>query len=117
MKIQFCNAFTDEVAVASNPEMADMGNPNGFIFRRRLFVEAVTESGRRFIYQGFFANADVADRFVSRVQAKGEINLEFWGETYSIYGSPAWQNEDAERNANFQIARARGDEAAMERYS
>lgn len=117
MKIQYSSPYSDEVVVGQNAEFADMSNPQGLLYGRKVFVEAVTASGRRFIHQVAFDEAADAAKLAARVEAKGEIDPAFWAETYSVYGSPAWQAEDVERDMRLRVAVARGDAEGMERYS
>jgi hypothetical protein len=117
MKIKYSSPFVDEVVVGQNSEFADMSNPQGLLYGRKVFVEATTESGRRFIFHRDFADQEFAGKFAARVETKGEINLELWVETYPIYGSPAWQVEDLERAARLRFAVASGDVEGIERYS
>ena len=117
MNILCSSPYSNEVVIGENGEFADLSNPRGLIFGRKIFVEAVTESGRRFIFGRDFETQLGAGKFAARVEARGEINLEFWNETFPVYGSPAWQAEDAERDANLRHAVSRGDSEAIERYS
>jgi hypothetical protein len=101
MKFSIVNAyfFLDETVVEYNPEFADMGNPQGAIYQRMVFVASETISGRRFIHQSSFeiGEEDKAQLLVNRILAKGKIDLTYWAETYKIYGSPAWQEADDAR--------------------
>jgi hypothetical protein len=117
MKILYSSPYSDDCVIGANAEFADMSNPQGLIFGRKILVAAVTESGRRFIFGRDFETQVVAGQFAARVEAKGEINPALWAETYSVYGSSAWAAEDAERDANLRAAMHRGDLESAERYS
>jgi hypothetical protein len=117
MKIKFSTPFTDEAVIGTDPEMADMGNPNGHIYGRKLLVEAVTADGRRFLYGREFASFEAAHKFALRVEAFGAINRDLWNETFPVYGSQAWEVEDAERRLNLEAAVRAGDAEGIERYS
>ena len=65
MKIQDCTIFEDEYIFGTDPEYADMGNPDGCRYSRALFISAISPG--------------------------------LWVETFSVYGSSAWQEEDMER--------------------
>lgn len=99
------NPFLDEIILGFNPENADMGNPNGTIYGKAYFVEAVTASGRRFIHHTDFKEEDVhlAQKLADRVIARGEIDTEFWTESFEVYGSSAWCVADAIRTAEWQM--------------
>jgi len=101
MKFSIISAsfFLDETVVGYDSEFADMGNPQGAIYQTHIYVEASTASGRRFIHKRCFdiGNESHAQLLVDRVLSKGQINLTYWGETYEIYGSPAWQEADDAR--------------------
>jgi hypothetical protein len=101
MKIDSCSPFLDEIILGFNPENADMGNPNGTIYGKALFIAAVTPSGRRFVHHVDFDEneEDRASRFAAKVLARSEIDLEYWNETFEVYGSSAWCAADAERAA------------------
>lgn len=94
MKIKYANHFADEIVVGSNPEMADMGNPSGLIYRRAFFVEAISESGRRFIHESHFFFEPVAAKLAAKVAAYGKIDPAHWVEGFEVYGSDAWVAAD-----------------------
>lgn len=97
MKLQICDAYAgqDEVVIAFDGEFAEPGNPDGAIYGIKVFVTAETPDGRRFNHSTAFDLEDAAaERLVARVLSCGVINSEYWDETYSIYGSAAWQEED-----------------------
>jgi hypothetical protein len=117
MKINYSSPYSEDVVIGKNAEYADMNNPSGLIYGRKIFVEAVTESGRRFVFGRDFESQEGAGKFAARVEAKGSIDLQFWSETYPVYGSSAWAAEDSERDMNLRHAIAFGDTEGMERYS
>lgn len=94
MKIISSNHFADEVVVGSNSEFADMGNPSGLIYGRVFFVEAISESGRRFIHESHFETERVAERLAAKVAAYGKIDPAHWVEGLEVYGSDAWVAAD-----------------------
>jgi hypothetical protein len=92
--------FEDEYILEHNSEYADMSNPTGARYSRALFISATTARGQRFILSGFKVDSDESDRakrLVDRILAAGAINQEHWFETYSVYGSDHWTEEDMER--------------------
>lgn len=103
-KIDDAGWIAEPVLVDTNPEMADMSNPDGSVYCKFLFVTATTPEGRRFIHPHRFEQdqEDRASRFASRVKEKGEIDITLWGESYEVYGSPAWQEADRERHLAWQ---------------
>lgn len=101
IKVQFVSIVPDEIVVGSNPEMADMGNPSGLIYGKVYQVEAVTAHGRRFFHD-FRSENEVTPalaKLAARVEAKGEIDTDFWTEGYEVYGSSAWEAADRDRAA------------------
>ena len=99
MKITSSYTVIDETIVGFNLELADMGNPDGAIFGRMIFVFAETREGRRFVHERQFdlSQAEVAEKLAAKVARKAEINPIFWGETFEIYGSQAWGEHDNQR--------------------
>lgn len=99
LRVSTVHAGCDETILYFDPEMAEMGNPDGAVYGRMLFVAAATPSGRRFIHQRAFETDEdeAAERLASRVRETGEINLDHWVETYEVYGSDAWIEADFQR--------------------
>lgn len=84
------------VIVGANPEMADIVNPDGFIWRDCHFIIACTARGRRFQHQVAF-EAPPAESLLAKIRSRGVIDLSFWNEAPYIYGSQEWQDEEAFR--------------------
>jgi hypothetical protein len=103
-KIQTAYAYELEDVAFFDPEMADMGNPDGAVYRRFWFVAAEAANGRRWVHEvRFFEDeAGRAKNLARRVLAAGEIDTQNWNEGYSVYGSQAWQAEDNLRAAAHQ---------------
>lgn len=100
MKIQDCTIFEDEYIFGTDPEYADMGNPDGCRYSRALFISAITPNGRRYILSGVqfeLEESKKAQSLVNRIKNVGAISPGLWVETFSVYGSSAWQEEDMER--------------------
>jgi hypothetical protein len=97
--IDSANFFEDEAIVEFDPEYADMGNPSGAIYGRKIFIHAVTAEGARYVLGHVFEadEEDRAARLVDKILRAGAINEAHWGETYAVYGSTYWQDEDRER--------------------
>ena len=99
-KITEVLAYIDDVWAYNDPEMCDMDNPDGDIYHQRCLIVAATEGGRRFILRDFNKDPediDKAESFAKRILEVGSIDLGLWNETYEIYGSPAWQFADQQR--------------------
>jgi len=99
MKINEAYVAEDETIVGFDPERAELGNPDGAIYGRRLFVYSATAEGRRFFHSVTFSldEREKANRLAGRVVHARAINPQHWVETYEVYGSIAWQVEDNER--------------------
>ena len=98
--IESATLFEDSVYLGSNPENADMGNPDGSYYGKMLFVMATLPSGRRMIHREFkfeLDDVDAGEKIVDKIIARGVINEDCWVDTYSIYGSTYWAAEDRER--------------------
>jgi hypothetical protein len=104
MKIISANHFSDEVIIGSNPEMADMGNPSGLIYGRVFEVEAISESGRRFIHKLSFEKEEVAKKLSAKVASRGNIDPEHWVEGFEVYGSGAWIAADNVRAMEHMVS-------------
>lgn len=113
--IEAVDVFEDTTVVGRNSEFADMSNPEGLLFGRMIFVCATTRSGRRFLHQVTFETdqREAANTLADRIRRAGVINLAYWGETYEVYGSPAWAVADAEV-ARIEAGKARGEIALDE---
>jgi hypothetical protein len=99
IKIETVATRKDEVVLGSNPEMADMGNPEGHYYGEARFVLATNAAGNRWVHEKEWDTDDneACEAFAIRVLAKGVINLDHWVETYEEYGSAAWAAADADR--------------------
>lgn len=82
--------------VGQNPEMADMDNPHGNIVRRIWFPCFIDELGHRFLSNDSsedLREVEAACAFLNHYKALPNDN-DF--ETYPVYGSPAYMDEDHE---------------------
>lgn len=64
--------------------------------RHTWSVVAETARGERFVHRHLFTSEAAARALARKVGAAGSIDPNLWGETYPIYGSLAWADEDAE---------------------
>lgn len=96
MNVQSAQTLLARIHSGFNPEIADMGNPDGCTYEDRVFIEASTSNGRRFYLAGvdFPVGDNRAERLVEKINQKGVINLELWNEGLEVYGSEAWQIAD-----------------------
>ena len=103
-KITTAYVFEMEDIAGFDPEMADMGNPDGAVYRPFTFVAAEAANGRRWVHQVRFWDDETgrAHNLLRRVLAEGAIDTANWNEHYSVYGSQAWQAEDNAREAAHQ---------------
>jgi len=62
----------------------------------RWEIEALTADGARFHFHDLYETEDRAVRQVARIASKGSIDPDLWVEGYPVYGSRAWEDEDAE---------------------
>ena len=104
-KIKISNAypFEDEYIRCYHHEHADMSNPQGAVWGRGIFIKATTERGERFtLMDATFESSEEekAQTLCDKINKRGVINLKYWSQGYPVYGSSAWQEEDAERYAN-----------------
>ena len=106
-----------EEVLRRDPEYADVGNPQGNVYGIRYYVRVTLEDGTRYLH---FKGFDEADKRLSELQAavakRGVINLEYWAGIYPVYGSKAWEREDAEREYQFRSALAAGDHERADLY-
>lgn len=87
--------WEQEAIVGSNPEWADMSNPEGHIYRMVYSACVTLDSGRRFHHAVQFRDEDEADALVAKIQNKGVINTQHWVEDeHGAYGSTVWQHRD-----------------------
>jgi len=100
MRIHDVVLFEDEYIFDSDSEYSDMGNPNGDRYDKALFISVTTSDGRRYILSGIQFNLEEikkAQKLVTRIKNVGAISPGLWSETFSVYGSVAWQEEDMAR--------------------
>ena len=100
-----------------NSEFADMGNPNGAIYGDVFFVIAETKLGARYSHVNRFDNLHDAEKLALRVQRHGVIDLAHWNQSYSVYGSAAWEGEEVYRRIDLQNAISTGDFEAIDRLA
>lgn len=96
------HAQTDITIVGSDPEMADMDNPRGYIYGFAAYVVATNERGDRWMN---FVRTDrsesvalaPAERMAAALNTRlanlGKMPVDFarWTPTRPAYGSEAWQ--------------------------
>jgi hypothetical protein len=106
IQIDSANYFEDEAIIEFDPEFADMGNPDGAIYGRKIFIHAVTAEGARYVLGHVFeANEEErASQLVRKIERAGKIDEARWTETYAVYGSDYWQAEDRLRQAAWELA-------------
>ena len=114
LKIQTALPLLTEIVVDSDPEFADLNNPQGFIYDFAFLVQAETPSGRRFNHEHVFKTEPEAEAFAKKVGERGVIRPEHWSETYPVYGSAAWEGEEIERRTLLQDALTRNDQDAID---
>lgn len=86
-----------EVVLYTNPELADVGNPEGRVWGTRWMVMAEASDGRRMLYEGIhFDNREEAERFSSLFSGWDPEEGGFWIEVDPCYGSESYANEDVE---------------------
>jgi hypothetical protein len=117
VKIDNANAVSDYEIVGFDSEFSDLGNPEGAIWKNVHFVNAVTKNGSRYSHVNRFGNFEDAQKFALRVQRHGVIDLNHWNQSYSVYGSPAWEDEEVVRRFDLQNAIHAGDHEAIERLA
>jgi hypothetical protein len=96
LKVIRASIVEEDVVVGFNSERADMDNPSGALYGKVSKVMAETLSGRRFLHI-WSLTADVAQRLADKVSRSGEIDPQFWSETFPVYGSMAWEDEEESR--------------------
>ena len=116
-KIESAEFYQDRCPVDSDPEFADMSNPEGYIYGTFWFVLATAPNGERFIHRHRFDDITEAQDMCFRVNGRKEINEVHWDRTDSEYGSPAWEVEDAHRQVDLACALHRGDMEEVDRLA
>ena len=116
-KIDHATAVLFRDIVDFNSEFADMGNPNGAIYGNVFFVIVETKLGSRYSHVNRFDNLHDAEKLALRVQAHGVIDLAHWNQSYSVYGSAAWEGEEVYRRIDLQNAISAGDSEAIDRLA
>ena len=100
----------DLVIVGTNPEMADMTNPNGELEGLAHYIIGVAPSGRQFIHNaiaytrnGYAMNEITVKRLECLAAYLNEnhptLNADCWSEGEATYGSVAYQRSGAEARA------------------
>jgi hypothetical protein len=117
LKITSACSIQTEIVVDSNPEFADLSNPHGFIYDFAFLVQAQTKSGRRFNHTHTFLHEEDAIKMAKKVEERGQIQLQYWLETYPVYGSEAWESEDIERQTLLKDALNQNDQETIELLS
>jgi hypothetical protein len=107
----------DLVIVGSNPEMADMTNPNGNIEGLAHYIVAETPRGSRFAHNAFaithngYADSDITverlERLVAHLNATHPaLDADCWTEVQACYGSQAYAEDGWEAHS---LSREIGD--------
>jgi hypothetical protein len=115
--IAFVEAWIDVRFAGCNPENADYTNPDGAFYTKVPVIQAETASGLRFELNHQFGSIAAAESLAATIRAAGAIDPTRWSETFPRYGSPAWQQEDGNRNAALRVAISHGDRDAIDRLS
>lgn len=71
-----------------------------------LSLCATTEYGQRFIHKHKFdgrIEEDAAWRLAGKASKVGVIDLEYWVETFPVYGSRCWEEEDAQETVGMNF--------------
>jgi hypothetical protein len=76
-----------------------------------------TKQGARYSHVNRFDNLKDAEKLALRVQRHGWIDLANWYQSYSVYGSAAWEGEEVYRRIDLQNAISAGDREAIERLA
>lgn len=98
------------VIIGSNPEMADMSNPNGNIEGLAHSIVAETPKGRRFVHNATaithngYADSDMTVERLERLSTylnatHPSLDADCWTEIQPCYGSPAYQEGGWEAHA------------------
>ena len=116
-KVESAEVYQDRCVVDSDPEFADMCNPQGYIYETFWFVRATAPNGDRFLHNHRFDDIEEAQDLCHRVNGRKEINEVHWDRTYPVYGSAAWGVEDAHRQVDLACALHRGDWEAVDRLA
>ena len=117
IKIDNATAVTIQDIVDFNSEFSDMGNPEGAIYGNVFLVYAETKHGARYSHVNRFDNLKDAEKLALRVNRHGVIDLDYWNQSYSVYGSSAWEGEEVLRRYDLQNAISTGDFEAIERLA
>jgi hypothetical protein len=117
IKIQDATAVPVQGIVDFNTEFSDLGNPEGAIYGTVFFVYAVTKQGARYSHVNRFDNLHDAEKLALRVQAHGVIDLAHWNQSYSVYGSAVWEDEEVVRRYDLNNAISTGDFEAIDRLA
>ena len=92
------NVVSDLGIVGYNPEMADIANPRGAIYRNHYWVQATLDDGNRFDH--YFINLDktkveaLLARMSAALDAGDGLNFaasDLWADGTPVYGSEAYQ--------------------------
>lgn len=117
VKIDNATAGSDYEIVGFDSEFSDLGNPEGAIWKNVIFVTAETKHGARYSHVSRFDNLKDAEKLALRVQRHGVIDLAHWNQSFSVYGSAAWEAEEVVRRSDLQNAISTGDFEAVERLA
>ena len=97
-----------------NPELADIGNPNGEIHGITLYISVEDSEGNRFlnktssrILQGNDSHKESLTHYENRIREMTEwlnvnqpdLNMENWEKSYPVYGSPAYVKWESNNNS------------------
>ena len=81
-KIELASEYA---VVGFEPEMADLGNPNGALVDLRYYWQSTFPNGERYVY-GQYVTTTEAEQDLER----GAPPVEFWNEIEPEYGSKAY---------------------------
>ena len=100
--------------IGYNPELADIGNPNGEIHGITLYISAEDSEGNRFLnktssrkLQDNDSYKESLTHYENRVREMAEwlnvnqpdLNMENWEKSYPSYGSLAYKEWERNRNS------------------
>jgi hypothetical protein len=126
LTITHAEARTTVRRVGSNPENADIDNPNGDIYDDFWIIEAYTEKGEVFIHTSFSPKkhwdndegteeerAAKVERLVEQINEVKSINPDLWHYSRIMYGADGWDEQELQDEIN--DARRAGERHPMDR--
>jgi hypothetical protein len=116
-KIIRAYSFSSLEPVMFSSEYSSFDNPDGAIYGYMYRVVAEADNGSRYIHQLLFESENDANKLAQRVNNKLVIDLSYWNETYSCYGSDAWHKDEIFRQVSLSEAVANNDLEKIEEFS